>query len=133
MKGTTQSDYLLAYLKAGGTLTKMRAIEICGAARFQARISKLRAMGEPIETLQTDPVSYRYGVLKLGKPLARNRNAAHVLKFVREGGRLTDLLADRLFGCRHLASTIHYLRSKGYEIFDDGGTDYRTYYMREAQ
>lgn len=45
----TQKRAILAYLNAGGVLTKSNAKQICGAEDFRKRISELRAAGHDIK------------------------------------------------------------------------------------
>lgn len=133
-KEASQEKRILAYLKAGFILTADTALRVFGSKRYQARISRLRKQGALIETLDTDPVSYKYGRMKLAQRRFGKPNSKRVLAYMLRGGRLTESEALGLFGCAHLASTVCYLRHNGWAIYNtietsvDGRSHYARYY-----
>ena len=56
----TQAERILDHLKSGQTLTRLNSWDDLGILEAPARVSELRAMGQPIETKRTQ-VMNRYG------------------------------------------------------------------------
>lgn len=44
---------------------------------------------------------------------------SHILAYLEQGNRITDLEALNLFQCRRLAARIHNLRAEGHDIKDE--------------
>ena len=52
MRTRSQCDAIAAWLEANGSITPLKALELCGCMRLAARVSDLRARGMPIETVR---------------------------------------------------------------------------------
>ena len=113
-------DNALTFLLSGQTLTTYIAETMFGYARYQAGISRLRKQGWQIDTVNNDPVAYRLGSInkmRLGKPKGAKRGmTAQVLGGLRVKW-LSHKEAEAMYGCKHLASTINYLR-RFYRVAD---------------
>jgi len=50
VSSNSQKAKILAFMQAGGSITPLEALNLCGSLRLGARIAELRAEGWPVES-----------------------------------------------------------------------------------